>query len=191
MSLFRQSAKWSLRALLVWGGIELAGGLYENGAAHWARLAQLAGHREAMTRLEERARASETEAARIEADLARLSGGALPVTPADSETAAAAAARIIREELIQLGAEAPIVDSVETSAASSISRVSITARWREPIETSPQVLHGLAQRFPEMAVERLSLQRGDRVAADAVFSLNVRTAPRDETRVAQRDGVLR
>ena len=46
------------------------------------------------------------------------------------------------------------------------------------------------QRFPDVVVERLSLQRGDRIVTEATLLLNVRAAPRDEARVAQREEAL-
>lgn len=180
MSFFRQVSMWSLRALLVWGAVEAGGHLYEAGVTHVTSLTRIAGYRSAMARLEDRARAGEAQAAAAQTIFAEANGSAWVLPVHGEEPPSRAAARALREELIQLGAEAPVVDGTDVATAEGITRVTLTARWREPVETSPVVLHGLAGRFPAFSVERLSLERGDRVTTEAVFSMPVRAAPHVE-----------
>jgi hypothetical protein len=178
VSLFRQASKWALRALLVWGAIEAGAWLYDTGADHAASLTRMAGHRAAMARLEEHARASETRADAAERSVAALSGDTWTLPLQSDETIARAAARRLREELLTLGAEAPVVDAEEPQHGAGRTR--LTARWREAQGMSPQVLHALAQRFPELQVERLVLTRGDPVSAELVVTVSVRAAPQQE-----------
>ncbi|MBL8537063.1 MAG: hypothetical protein JNM59_06630 [Hyphomonadaceae bacterium] len=175
MTLFQHIAMWSLRALLVWGGVEAGGGLYAAGAEHWTSLQRIAGHRTAMTRLEERARSAETELQTANAALAEHSGAAWRLTLNAGETPEQAAARQLRETLIELGAEAPVVDG-EGAAGSSPARVTLTARWREPSATAPQILHALAQRHPAFTVERLSLANTDVATTEVVLTTPVLVA---------------
>lgn len=170
MTLFQHIAMWSLRALLVWGGVEAGGAIYSSGAEHWADLQRLAGHRSAMTRLEERARTAESELHAANAALAEQNGVAWRVTAIEGEPPAQAAARQLRETLLELGAEAPVVDG---EAASTPARVTLTARWREPGATAPQVLHALAQLYPAFAVEQLSLENADVVTTEIVLTTPV------------------
>lgn len=172
MTLFQHIAMWSLRALLIWGGVEAGGALCAAGAEHWTNLQRIAGHRAAMTRLEERARSADTELQIANAALAQHSGAAWRLTLNAGEMPALAAARQLRETLIELGAEAPVVDG-EGAVGSSPARITLTARWREPSQTAPQILHALAQRHPEFGVERLSLQNGDVATTEIVLTAPV------------------
>jgi hypothetical protein len=180
MSLFRQASKWSLRALIIWGAIEAGGGLYAAGAETAMGMGRLAGHEAALSRLEDRAREGEQMAQSAEAALASLHGDAWAVPLQGDETLPRAAARALRAELIALGAEAATVDAGEASAASGLVRITLTARWREPSASSPAVVHGLAQRFPNWRIERLALTRGDVVSSEMTISVSVHAAPRQE-----------
>lgn len=168
MTIFQSVAMWSLRALLAWAAFEAGAALYAQGVERWSDLRRLSGHRTAMGRLEDRARAAEVELQALNAELAALNGDAWSIAPSAEETPAAAAAHRLRQTLIELGAEAPVVD-----AGLDGGRVALNARWREPAASAPQILHALAQRHPEFAVERLSLTNGDVAMTDIVLSTTI------------------
>lgn len=178
MTIFRHIAMWSLRAMLVWGVLEAGSALCAAGAEHWSSLQRIAGHRTAMTRLEERARSAESELLAVNAALAQNAGAAWRLGPAAGEALAQAASRHLRETLLELGAEAPVVDGETPTASGATPRVTLTARWREPRATAPQILHALAQRYPDFGVERLSLENVDIVTTEIVLTTPV-TAGRD------------
>jgi hypothetical protein len=173
MTIFQHIAMWSLRAMLVWGVLEAGGALYAAGAEHWSSLQRMAGHRAAMARLDDQARSAESELHVINAALAQNAGAAWRLSSAADETPAQAASRHLREKLLELGAEAPIVDGETSVASGSTPYVTLTARWREPSGTAPQILHALAQSYPEFGVERLSLEGG----GDVVTTEIVLTTP--------------
>ncbi|MGH6951479.1 MAG: hypothetical protein ACREH4_11425, partial [Vitreimonas sp.] len=111
---------------------------------------------------------------------AGLNGEAwMPPLQSDEELPRAAQ-RALRAELIALGAQAVTVDAQATSAGQEAARVLLTARWREPAASSPEVVRALAQRFPHWRVERLTLTRGDPVSAELAVAVSVRAAPQQE-----------
>jgi hypothetical protein len=178
MTLFQRLSMWSLRALLLWGAVEVGGVLYQTMSARAASFVQLQGHDAAMDRLKARADRAEADARAALGRRDALSGAAWRVIANENETLSRAASKSLRETLIELGAQAPVVEAQGGDAGAS-SRVSLAATWRENVETSPQVLSALSQRHPEFAIERLSLQRGDVVRAELVVSAPVtRVAPR-------------
>jgi len=173
MTIFQHVAMWSLRAMLVWGVLEAGSALYAAGAEHRSNLQRIAGHHAAMARLDERARSAEGELHAVNVTLAQNTGAPWRLSAASGETPAQTASRHLRETLLELGAEAPVVDGEVSAASASAPRVTLTARWREPSATAPRILHALAQRYPEFTVERLSLENTDVVTTEMVLSTPV------------------
>jgi hypothetical protein len=175
MSVFRMASVWTLRALVLWGALELGAQAYDVAVARWSEWSMLAGHRAAMARLDERARATETRALAAEAALASARGAPWRVITRTGETPATAAALELRQMLIELGAEAPVVDGATDGASND--RITLTTRWRERADTSPAVLRGLAARRPELQLASLSMDRQDQIVVEAVFIAHVRAEP--------------
>jgi hypothetical protein len=175
MSLFRIASVWTLRTLVLWGALEFGAQTYDIAAARWSDWSTLVGHRAAMERLDERARAVEARTLTAETALASERGASWPVAIRAGETVATAAALQLRQTLIELGAEAPVVDGVSDGASND--RVTLTTRWRERADTSPAVLRGLAARRPELELASLTMERQDQIVVEAVFHAHVRADP--------------
>ncbi len=155
MTLFQTAAMWALRALLVWTAFETGAGLYAISTEHGAAWSRLAGHDAVMTRLREQTQAKEDAAARAEAARANLSGDIWRLPAASQSELTDAIAAAVRTQLLEFGAQAPIVEA----RAAETGAVILTAKWREPIESAPAVLFGLAARHPTSALTALQLQR--------------------------------
>ncbi len=167
MSLMRTLSAWTLRALLAWGAVEASASLYDYANQRSADLSAIAGQGVVAHRLEARARAAEANASALDhrlGGLVRVSW--TPVAPDNARAAADA----MRQQLIDLGAQAPVVDATLAPAGEHMVRMVFTARWREPAETSPSALHALAARSPELSVSRLAMSRaGGLIATEAQF----------------------
>lgn len=74
MTLFQLVSMWTLRALVLWGALEIGGRLYGIALDRAAQLNELAGHSAAMSRLNERAQSAETAARSTYAALAAFDG---------------------------------------------------------------------------------------------------------------------
>lgn len=170
MSLFQTAATWLLRAIVVWLLVEAGLGAYEEGARQQAAYARISGTSVVLTRLandaaaiQARAHERETVAAAAVGDPWRLAHDAN-------------AATILREHLMALGAQAPVVEEAEPAIAERRTEIRLKARWREHAEASPNVLHGLVGRISGLRIANLSLSRIDNglVAAEAEFVAIVR-----------------
>jgi hypothetical protein len=180
MTLTRHLMVWTLRALVLWGGFEAGASIWEYASAHSASLSRLAGHEQAMQRLAQRYEQRNRLAAMGEALVTRLSAHSMEIAPSTGESEPRAAARIVRDALLAAGAQAPVVDVSQTQAGAGVTRVRLTARWRESAETSPQALYALAQSYPTLEVEQLTLTRTENaVRAELGAAVLVRTNARE------------
>jgi hypothetical protein len=171
MTLFQHVIMWTLRALVLWGAFELSLHVYERSLQHWTQWQAIAGQHAATARLLDQARAVERQADAAEATLAPQAQ--LVVTPGAQETPLQAAARELREKLLGLGAEAPVVDVVENEGQAP----HLNLRWLERPETSPAIFYGLAAQAPSLEVQSLALQRSNQVEVTVVISAPVASAP--------------
>jgi hypothetical protein len=183
-----QVSKWSLRAILVWGAIEAGGWLYAAGVETVMGVNRLAGHRAALTRLEERVRQSERVADAAAASGVALTGDAWALSPQTDESLPRAAARALRTELISLGAEAAVVDAEEASPGAASARVTLIARWREPLADSPGSSMAWRSAFPTGAwsgsPSRAAMSSAPNWRSRSAFSPRRSRRPPDETSAA-------
>lgn len=174
MSLFQIVATWLLRAILCWLLFEGGLSLYQEAARQFAAYGCIRGTNTAVARLAHEAAAIQTRLSEREAVAAAAAGAAWRLEQS------ADAATILREHLLALGAQAPVVDLSERPVGEDQSEIRLRARWREHAETSPNVFNGLAGRLPSLRVASLSLARVDNglIAAEAEFVTVVRLGAR-------------
>jgi hypothetical protein len=163
---FQFISMWALRALVLWGALEAGSSLYSNGAEQLAALRRIEGHHAAMQRLEARAAAAEERNHAARERLAQhQSGVVITVTEVAGQNVGVRAAQMLRDDLVGLGAQAPVVDGTDEPISENLRRIILHATWREATETSPSILHELAARYSMMNVRALRLTR----AADGSF----------------------
>lgn len=175
MSLFQHIAVWSLRALALWAALELGANFYQEASARAEALAQINGHRAAMGHLAQRAEALEARENAAVNTLARSDQTAWRLDNAGGAAIETYAARQLRESLMGLGAEAPVVDGAQTQAG-SLKQIRLSAHWREAAETAPSIFYALATQYPAFRVAALRVERaqGGSVLAEAEFVVLVR-----------------
>lgn len=177
MTLFQHVAIWSLRALALWAAFELAAVLFDEGVDRANSGLRLHGHQAAMTRLVRTAETLEREAAVADAQIAGLSAGAWRIAVATPDAQAAPiAAGLVREELMALGAQAPVVETSETVLSGPLRQLHLTLRWRENAGAAPAILYALSARRGDLHIRALRLTRDDAlvlVEAEAVALVRV------------------
>jgi hypothetical protein len=178
MTLFQQVAVWSLRALALWTAVELGAASFNTMTERAHSWVRLGGHQAAIERLGQRASALEAEAAAADARLAAVSANALRVqSPRPDAPASTQVAAMLREELMTLGAQAPVVDATETALSGPLRRLHLTLRWRENADNAPAILHALSARQGHLQIVSMTLARQDalvvvEVAASAMIRID-------------------
>jgi hypothetical protein len=170
MSIFQLLSVWTLRALALWGVLELSGALFDSASEQWGEWRQLEGHRAAMLRLEARTRTAEENLTPLVQEIrAHRQSVAFELNP---NATGIDAARLLRDDLMASGAQAPVVDAEGSPAGSGLSKISFHARWREAASASPSVLQALSARRGAMEVRELRMARtsdGGQVSIEARF----------------------
>jgi hypothetical protein len=174
MSLFQIVTTWLLRALLCWCMLETGLSLYEEATRQLDSWRRISGTNAAIARLNPEASTIQARASAREALAAATEGEAWRLERA------ADAPTLLREHLLMLGAQAPVVDLSEGAAGGAQSEVRLRARWREHADRSPEILAGLASRLTALRVANLSLARIDNelVAIEAEFVAVIRVQAR-------------
>lgn len=154
---------WSLRALALWGALEGAIAGFDLVTRERETMQAVRGHAAAMARLEHRAEESERLATAEEARLTsqRMAAGAGALTVPDGFTPDQAIDAVLRQDLLELGAQSPQVAAVVTPAGKGFYRAVIQARWDETVAAAPGALAGLAARRPYVDAVHVSFARQD------------------------------
>ncbi|KAF0174198.1 MAG: hypothetical protein FD124_1421 [Alphaproteobacteria bacterium] len=183
MTLFQLVSVWTLRALIAWGAIEGGAAAYSIALGDLAAWSQVRAHEEVMARLERKAVAAERTAHSLESQIGRARTAAFPSSAPSPLTQEASVTQAIRDDLLSLGAEAPVVETTFAPLSGDLRKVAVRAQWRERQDVSPGVLHGLAARRPSLRVKVLRFAReGDgAISTHAEFEAIV-TAPAEKAK---------
>ncbi len=150
---------WALRAIVLWGAIELGLTLFDEGLREAETFSAIRGHTAAMARLERRAQEIESAARAEAAALSVRRAGAGALNPPAGETPEQAINDVIRTDLVALGAQTPQVASSVTPLGPSLYRATVEAEWGETQGASSSSLAALATKRPYLSATSVTFQR--------------------------------